>query len=156
MAGIFFTDGKKFLCGYSQHKYKITGIGAKKQNNELPYETALRETLEELFEFHNIPLELTNELNVSLSFDNVICYKSYRTFIMSFHDLELILNIINKYDLKSRVYKPLPTNFNDLVYQREVVNNTEFSKLYFFDLKENPTFDFSLNLDISSYLRTLN
>ena len=57
MAGIFFTDEKIFLCGYSQHKHKITGIGGKKQNNELPYETALRETLEEIFEFDNIPFD---------------------------------------------------------------------------------------------------
>lgn len=156
MAGIFFTDGKIFLCGYSQHKHKITGIGGKKQNNELPYETALRETLEELFEFHNIPFELTNELNANLRFDNVIGYRSYKSFIMSFDDLELILNIVNKYDLKSRVYKTLPKNFDELVYEREFVNNTEFSRLFFFPLKENPDFDFSLNLDISSYLKTLN
>ena len=156
MAGIFFTDANLFLCGYSQHKNKITGIGGKKENNELPYETALRETLEELFEFHNIPFELTNELNASLRFDNVISSKSYTNFIMSFHDLELILNIVNKYNLKSRVYKILPKNFDELVYQREFVNNTEFSRLFFFPLKENPDFDFSLNLDISSYLKTLN
>lgn len=156
MAGIFFTDGNLFLCGYSQHKNKITGIGGKKQNNELPYETALRETLEEMFEFHNIPFELLNELNASLRFDNIISSKKYTNFIMSFHDLQLILNIINKYNLKSRVYKTLPKNFNELIYQREFVNNTEISKLYFFPLKENPDFDFSLNLDILRYLQTLN
>ena len=157
MAGIFFTDGNLFLCGYSQHKNKITGIGGKKQNNELPYETALRETLEEMFEFHNIPFELLNELNASLRFDNILSSKKYTNFIMSFHDLQLILNIINKYNLKSRVYKTLPKNFNELIYQREFVNNNiEISKLYFFPLKENPDFDFSLNLDILRYLQTLN
>jgi len=157
MAGIFFTDGNLFLCGYSQHKNKITGIGGKKQNNELPYETALRETLEEMFEFNNIPFELLNELNASLRFDNIISSKKYTNFIMSFHDLQLILNIINKYNLKSRVYKTLPKNFNELIYQREFVNNNiEISKLYFFQLKENPDFDFSLNLDILRYLQTLN
>ena len=156
MAGIFFTDGKIFLCGYSQHKHKITGIGGKKQNNELPYETALRETLEEIFEFDNIPFELLNELNASLTFNNIIGSKKYTNFIMSLHDLELILNIVNKYHLKSRVYKTLPKNLGELIYQREYVNNIEISKLYFFPLKENPNFDFSLNLDISRYLKTLN
>jgi hypothetical protein len=156
MAGIFFTDEKIFLCGYSQHKHKITGIGGKKQNNELPYETALRETLEEIFEFDNIPFELLNELNASLTFNNIIGSKKYTNFIMSLHDLELILNIVNKYHLKSRVYKTLPKNLGELIYQREYVNNIEISKLYFFPLKENPNFDFSLNLDISRYLKTLN
>jgi len=155
MAGIFFTDGKIFLCGYSQYKNKITGIGGKKQNNELPYETALRETIEELFEFHNIPLELTDDLNKKLRFDNVIGYKSYRNFIMSFDDLQIILDVVNKFNLESKVYKTLPTNFNELIYQREFVNNTELSKLYFFPLEENSEFDFSLNLDVSSYLKTL-
>ena len=75
---------------------------------------------------------------------------------MSLHDLELILNIVNKYHLKSRVYKTLPKNLGELIYQREYVNNIEISKLYFFPLKENPNFDFSLNLDISRYLKTLN
>ena len=156
MAGIFFTDGKIFLCGFSQYKNKITGIGGKKQNNELPYETALRETLEEIFEFDNIPFELLNELNASLTFNNIIGSKKYTNFIMSLHDLELILNIVNKYHLKSRVYKTLPKNLGELIYQREYVNNIEISKLYFFPLKENPNFDFSLNLDISRYLKTLN
>jgi len=155
MAGIFFTDGNMFLCGYSQYKHKITGIGGKQQNNELPYETALRETIEELFEFNTITMELIVELNKKLRFDNIIAYKSYRTFIMSFDDLQIILDVVSKFNLESKVYKTLPTNFNDLIYQREFVNNTELSKLYFFDLKENPTFDSSLNLDISSYLKTL-
>jgi len=155
MAGIFFTDGKIFLCGYSQYKNKITGIGGKKQNNELPYETALRETIEELFEFHTISLELIDELNKKLRFDNVIGYKSYRNFIMSFDDLQIILDVVNKFNLESKVYKTLPTNFNELIYQREFVNNTELSKLYFFPLEENSEFDFSLNLDVSSYLKTL-
>lgn len=157
MAGIFFSDGNLFLCGWSEHKKKITGIGGKKENNELPYETALRETLEELFEFHNIPFELINELNASLRFDNVLSSKSYTNFIMSFHDLLLILNIINKYNLQSKVYKKLPRNLNELIHERQILNNNiEFSKLYFFPLKENPDFDFSLNLDISRYLKTLN
>ena len=69
MAGIMFTNGSLVLSGYSQHKNKLTGIGGKKENNELPYETALRETMEELFELKEIPTELyKNILNNYIHF----------------------------------------------------------------------------------------
>ncbi len=156
MAGFFFTDNTMFLCGYSQHKDKITGFGGKKQNSELPYQTALRETLEELFEFYEIPSDLINELNATLVYDNILSSKYYTNFIMSFHDLQLILNIINKYNLKSKVYNELPKNFSDLIGRRQLVDNIEIGSLYFYPLKESPNFDFSLNLDISRYLKTIN
>ena len=75
---------------------------------------------------------------------------------MSFHDLQLILNIINKYNLKSKVYNELPKNFSDLIGRRQLVDNIEIGSLYFYPLKESPNFDFSLNLDISRYLKTIN
>ena len=55
MAGIMFTDKNSVLAGYSSHKLAITGIGGKKKGDETAIQTAIRETVEELFELEEIP-----------------------------------------------------------------------------------------------------
>jgi hypothetical protein len=91
MSGILFTDGNLVLGGYSSKKQKITGIGGKSEKNEICWQTAIRETIEELYEFTGLNWDLLNSLSRKLSFDTVVSSGSYTTFIMSFEDLEVII-----------------------------------------------------------------
>ena len=52
-AGSVFTDSKIILAGYQPRKKKpfISGIGGKREEGESYMDTAIRETVEELFEF---------------------------------------------------------------------------------------------------------
>ena len=129
MAGIMFTDGKLVLCGYSQHKSQITGIGGKAHENEQLVETAIRETIEELFEFEVIPEALLRYLKTCLSFDHVIGIPAYTVFVMSFTDLQKILDILKMFVLKSDVYSEIPTNLSEMIFNRKVNFSSELSHL---------------------------
>ena len=161
MAGILFTNGSLVLSGYSEHKSKLTGIGGKSINNELPYETAMRETIEELFEFDIIPSELLTELNSNIIFSNLIATKNYSMFILSFNDLKVILKIINKYKdtLTSKVYEVIPSNIEELLFLRKADNRSEIKHLCLLPMEISNTQSLDIDTfflkDIIRYLKTL-
>ena len=72
MAGILFTDETLVLAGYNEFHEHVTGFGGKKKNNEYPYETAIREVVEELLEVHSIPENIYKEICEQITFDNVV------------------------------------------------------------------------------------
>ena len=118
MSGILFTDGNLVLGGYSSKKQKITGIGGKSEKNEICWQTAIRETIEELYEFTGLNWDLLNSLSRKLSFDTVVSSGSYTTFIMSFEDLEVIIKEVFNWSLISKVYPVLPKNIMELIFLR--------------------------------------
>jgi len=124
MAGILFTDGKFTLSGVNKYS-EITGIGGKKEGEETPVQTAVRETVEELFEPEEIPSGLLEELYSKLIFDNMMVKRNYRIFIMNFNDLKIFFITAKKYKLKSKVYDILPLTIQELILERKVVNNAE-------------------------------
>jgi hypothetical protein len=130
MAGIMFTDNNSVLGGYNSHTLAITGIGGKKKGDETSIQTAIRETVEELFEFEEIPNELLEFLFNNLTFNTVFSRGGYSTYVMDFqYDLEVMLDSIHRYSLKSRVYDPLPQTLADLLLKRKNDINAEFSHL---------------------------
>ena len=77
MAGIMFTDGKLVLAGYNSKHLFISGIGGKIKENETPILTAVRETVEELFELEEIPGRLLDRLYEKLTFDRLFFSVSF-------------------------------------------------------------------------------
>jgi hypothetical protein len=130
MAGIMFTDGKHVLAGYNQHTMKISGIGGKAKRNETAIHTAIRETVEELFELEEIPQELSEMLYNNLLFDNLFTRGDYTTFIMDFkYDLQIFFDTISKFILRSRVYSTIPKTLEELLMTRIVAPEAELSHL---------------------------
>jgi len=130
MAGMMFTDMNSVLAGYNSHKLEITGIGGKKKGDETPRQTAIRETIEELFELEEIPNELLEFLLINLTFSTVFSRGGYSTYVMDFqYDLEVIFNGLQMYPVKSRVYYELPETLADLLLKRKNDVNAEFSHL---------------------------
>jgi hypothetical protein len=155
MAGILFTDNKFVLAGYNPHKLAITGIGGKARAGETPTQTALRETIEELFELEEIPETLIRLLNVTLVFDNVMVRSGYSIFIMNFNDLDLMISTLHMiHNLKSRVYDNLPVNLNQLIMNRKVDSRAEFSHILLMPYEENITLARSFVNDIF-HLKTM-
>ena len=140
MAGILFTDKSMVLAGYNARTGKITGIGGKKNGNELPYQTAVRETIEELFELEYIDTHVLKTLSEYLKFDICIASPDYTTFVMSFCDLEFILNFLLKFNLKSTVYPFMPRTINELLFMRLDNDKAEISKLVLLPCKSNISF----------------
>lgn len=156
MAGILFTDGKFVLAGYDQHKSTITGIGGKPKDGETIKQTALRETIEELFEFEEIPEALMRLLNVVLTFDSMITRSGYSIFIMTFADLNLIFRtLLMVHNLKSKVYDVLPTCLNQLIMDRKIHPDAEFSHMLLLPYENGVTINKRLVNDII-HLKTVN
>jgi hypothetical protein len=99
MAGILFTNKTLVLAGFSDKSRLVTGIGGKKKRGEFPCQTAVRETLEELFDIV-VEQSLLDTLCGMLVFDECIGTPSYTTFVMTFRDLKLILDVVYDYNIK--------------------------------------------------------
>jgi len=152
MAGILFTDGKHVLAGYNQHTMKISGIGGKAKEGETVIHTAIRETVEELFELEEIPKELTELLYNNLTFDDLFFKGNYTTFTMDFnYDLEVFFNSMTNFELKSKVYDTLPKSLEDLIMTRKVSPTVEMSHLMLLPCVYNIFLDDSLLLDIYTF-----
>lgn len=131
-AGIAFTDNKMILAGYQQKEEKsfISGIGGKKEDGESYLDTAVRETIEELFEFDAIPQKLLAKIR-AMPPQRVIRNGTYIVVVYNFTDLECMLRIIKKYSLKSKLYDKFPTTLMNLVLNRKLdcALNPEISHL---------------------------
>lgn len=124
-----FTDGNFVLAGYNPRTLSISGIGGKKKGNETAVQTAIRETLEELFELENIPEELTTVLYDTVKFDKLFFRSGYTTFVMTFKDLDLFIDSLALFPVVSRVYDSKPKSIEQLLMNRKVVPDAELTHL---------------------------
>lgn len=126
-AGSVFTDGKLMLAGYQPKKRKpfISGIGGGRESGETYMDTAVRETLEELFEFKEIPEKLTEEIKTEVIPQRVIQSASYIMVVYTFEGLEQILHLVKKHSLNSPLYDFLPTTLMDLLFKRKLDISSE-------------------------------
>jgi len=126
-AGSVFTDGKLILAGYQPKKRKpfISGIGGGKEAGETYADTAVRETLEELFEFKEIPEKLTKEIQSEVIPQRVVQSASYIMVVYDFDGLEQILKLIKKHELHSPLYDFIPTTLMDLLFKRKLDVSSE-------------------------------
>ena len=119
-AGILFTDGHLVLAGYQPHKTKpyVSGIGGAKLEGETYLDTALRETLEELFGLETIPQELQNDLKTILRPKKFLLENGYANFLCSFDDLSRIVQLLSNYSIQSPLYEYLPIDLMEILFRR--------------------------------------
>lgn len=129
-AGCVFTDGKLFLAGYQPNKKRpcISGIGGSKKKGETAQQTAIRETLEELFHLKKAPKQLMDKL-IHLPPQKIRQNGSYAMCIYSFTQLEEMLRICAACDLISPLYSTIPTTLIDLLLHRTQNKKAEVSHL---------------------------
>jgi len=153
-AGTFFTNGNLVLCGYQQNKKipNISGFGGKKEDSDptLTY-TAIRETLEELFDIKP-DNNLINIIIKYIDIKKIIIHNDYHMVVCSFEDLELMLNILFLQNIKSNLYDILPTNISEIIFKRNIDINSEISHLCLLPLKENVQINTDFIQDIHQYL----
>ena len=145
-AGCLFTDGVRVLAGYQPNKKSpfISGIGGSKKAGESYVETALRETVEELFGLTKYPPTMIDELKM-IEPKNVCKNSDYVNLVFTFKDLDLFLLVLSKYknDLKSTLYKSVPTTLNSLLLDRVYDKAAEVSHLVLLPLVDhNPSTPF--------------
>jgi hypothetical protein len=128
--GCAFTDGKLVLAGYQPHKVnpRISGIGGAKQEGETYITTAIRETLEELFEIHPTD-EIINQIKMYVMPRKIHHNGSYVIIQYSFEDLLVILQIVNTSNVETPLYESIPLTLHDLLFKRNFVQGAEISHL---------------------------
>lgn len=142
-AGCFFNDDRYFLAGYQQTKAtpRISGIGGAKNPGETPVQTALRETLEELFDLPQklIPRELLEELETFVPPRRVVQNHSYFLVCYTFEDLETMLMILGKVYTDTPLYDTFPRTITDLLFQRKIKKESEISHLALLPFVDHPS-----------------
>ncbi len=153
-AGCLFTDSRHVLAGFQPNKPKkiISGFGGKAEGNEITFQTAWRETLEELFE---IPQEkillLIQEIPIYISYSKSYTNGNYTVFVYSFDDLLTLLQLCKTKHIVSPIYNTFPTELFELILFRQPKNVSEVQQLTLLPGAFS-TIDPFLMKDISLYL----
>jgi hypothetical protein len=129
-AGCVFTNGKVILAGYQKKKGKsiITGLGGKSKENEEVKETAWRETLEELFDWREVPKEILNKYTNEIP-EKTIQTNGYVQYIYSFDVLQDLLRECTMQDMTSPLYDAFPFTITELLLRRRETGEAEISQL---------------------------
>ena len=126
-AGCMFTDGIRVLAGHQTKTGKIGGFGGKTEGSENRIQTALRETIEELFGVEDVPAELISKLPIS---QNYIEYPEYTCFVYNFEDLQTFIRRAGRYITSSPMYQVFPTTVWELIQNRMLFDSSEVGELY--------------------------
>jgi hypothetical protein len=149
-AGCLFTNYNHVLAGYQPNKKIpiISGFGGKKLSYEIIIETAIRETIEELFDINYIPFELIYRIK-KINPTKIVTQDNYLLFVYSFEQLLDIL-YISKEIISTNLYLSFPTTIPDLIFNRIINNKSEVSQLcllpYTKNIKIDPLFILDINL----------
>jgi len=130
-AGCFFTDGRLFLAGYQPHKSRprISGIGGGRKPGESVVRTALRETLEELFDLKTVTGFMVTEILGAIHTDRIVESGSYHMVILTFNDLEIIMRVLARLKITSPLFNTFPTTMAELLFERKIDAASEISHL---------------------------
>jgi hypothetical protein len=146
-AGCLFTDNKQVLAGFQQKGSYISGLGGRREYGENYHETAIRETVEELFDITPCE-ELIEELK-TINYSKKFMNGSYVVLVYSFDDLFLFIQITKKHVGISKLYTEFPENILDLIYKRKIKNASEVQQLYLLPLNKELSIDKQFIKDLS-------
>ena len=138
-AGCLFTDGKSVLCGLQKHgdRMVLSGFGGKIEEGESSTHCAIREMLEELFHFENVPETLINDIFVSYIPGQFIKNGDYSIMVYTFWELEDFLTMTKFSGCSSPLYDHMPTNITDLILKRKFCADAEIQALGLLPLSED-------------------
>ena len=140
-AGCLFTDEMCVLAGYQTRKQKpfLSGLGGKRRGEETYFVTALRETLEELFEIKTVPLEWIEDILQEVPFPKELHNGDYIFLLYTFDDLERMLQRLSRKNIQSPLYTIFPTTKTQLLFERKKTNPpAEISHLALLPLVSQP------------------
>jgi len=138
-AGCMFMDKTHILAGYQPNKKTpmISGFGGKQIGNESLTETALRETLEELFNLKEIPKGLVERIIETIQ-PRIIMNKEYLVLVYTFDQLVEILACSKYYIGSLEIYPDnYPMSVESLISHRVIDPSAEVAQLCILPLVKN-------------------
>ena len=136
-AGTLFTNKKVILAGYQPKLESISGIGGMKEEGEKYKQTAIRETIEELFHVKKVPKKLVKEIIKTVEIEKVVKNGTYKMLIYNFRSLKKILKIIKAHGIESPLYKKIPTSLSKLLLKRKTISKSEIKQLVVLPLEKD-------------------
>ena len=127
-AGIVFQSETHILMGYQPAKKMISGLGGKPLGGETTLETALRETIEEMFGLTPTHWLLHGLLGF-YSNRRAVLNGSYTMYIFSFKDLVDFMAIVAGFMGESPYYYTFPRTMPELILHRYTPTGAEVSDL---------------------------
>jgi 8-oxo-dGTP pyrophosphatase MutT (NUDIX family) len=146
-AGCIFTDGKQVLGGYQPKGPYISGLGGNRENGEDYHQTAIRETVEELFDA--TPSEQLIYQLQSIPYSKHLMNGSYVALVYSFNDLNTFMEICKIYLKVSTLYEKFPETLLELLLNRRPNHKIEVHDLYILPLNSNLHIDKNFLKDLS-------
>lgn len=146
-AGCIFTDGKQVLGGYQPKGAYISGLGGNRENGEDYHQTAIRETVEELFEA--TPSEALIYQLQGIPYSKCIMNGPYVALVYSFNDLNTFMEICKVYLNNSCIYDKFPETLLELLLNRRPNQKTEVQELYILPLNSDLHIDKNFLNDLS-------
>jgi len=138
-AGILFTDGTRVMAGFQPDKAAYSGFGGSREHKETIRETAFREALEELLEPQDSIMHLVASLKERFKNHAVTRKGTYRFLTLNFDELLDILKEAKAIDLKSQIYKSIPTTIAALLTKRLPLPTSEVHDLILLPAKSTVT-----------------
>lgn len=142
-AGCIFTDGKYILAalqgGNENEKEFISGFGGKSLENEGKIDTAIRETLEELFHVENIPHEIVRAISIESMPQKYISNNGYDILVYRFDDLYDWGLILSGFAFQSPLYDIIPLTVPEFLFKRKCVDGAEIKQLCLLPLQNDLT-----------------
>ena len=130
-AGCLFTNGTTVLAGLQAKNGKLvlSGFGGKKEpTDECIIDTAIRETLEELFHIQP-PVELVRYIMIHYIPRNQFQNGDYTFFVYTFEDLSDFLHICIGFGIASPFYTVFPKDILSLIIYRKKIEDAEVKEL---------------------------
>ena len=130
-AGAIFTNGTHILAGYQPNKKTplISGIGGRMEPGETFVETAVRESIEEILDVGDVPSKLIEDIMRTVKFKVLIENNHYSIIVYTFEDLFNIISIAACTIKASPIYKKIPSNLEELLFERCPLRTSEISQL---------------------------
>lgn len=127
----------------------ISGVGGKRNEGESPQETAMRETIEELFDIEEVSKDLINSLTCELPVMKMLVTNTYTNYVYSFEDLNKLLAIVRTH-INTPLYETFPLTVSDLLLNCKYNSRSELPILCLVPISQNLTFDQYFVNDINS------
>ena len=153
-AGCLFTNGTHVLAGFQPNKKtpSISGFGGKRHGTETFTQTALRETLEELFNVKPVSVHLIELIEKNMNPNRVLKQKTkgglYYILHYNFDDLKLILKYASSYCVDTPLYDEWPSSIQRLIFHRKIEATSEISHICILPLAEKITIDDNFKKDL--------
>ncbi len=155
-AGLFFSDERHVLSAYQKKAGTliVSGLGGKQEPSDATiYYTAIRETLEELYDIQ--PSNgLINRIIHAIHPTMTIQAENYTTFYMSFEQLNRIMQIVAE-ESTSPIYRQMPHTIHDLISNRRPLPSSEVSALALQPMESDAVQDKEFMHDIESFKKLI-